>query len=215
MGYYVAGQDACDFLTTNNDPRKLRFFTANTSTGTAVKGNYFGALVLEPAITSSKIGPGLLQAFNQPCPIISDFESLFLQAEAVQRGIITGNAQTLYETAVTRSIVYMGGTSAAAATYLAQPLANVGFAASTNKVKAIVTQKWVALNGLSALPIWTDYRRTGFPDFLHFSADPYRLNDTPPVRLYYPQTEISTNNDNVLAQGDINLFISKIFWQNR
>ncbi|MEI6050316.1 MAG: SusD/RagB family nutrient-binding outer membrane lipoprotein [Bacteroidota bacterium] len=218
LSYFVAGQDACDFLTANNDPRKLRFFQANTSGGTAVKGNYFGALVLEPQITTSKLGAGMLQGYNQTSPILTDFESLFLQAEAVQRGIITGDAKALYESAVTQSIIYMGGssgTTAAAATYLAQALMNVSFDASTNKVKAIITQKWVALNGLSPMPIWTDYRRTGFPDFLHFSADPARLNDIPPVRLLYPQAEISTNNDNVLAQGDISLFTSKIFWQNR
>jgi hypothetical protein len=65
------------------------------------------------------------------------------------------------------------------------------------------------------MPVWTDYRRTGFPDFLHWSQDPARKNDTPNVRLLYPQTEINTNNDNVLKQGDINPFTSKIFWQNR
>jgi hypothetical protein len=219
LDYYVAGQDACDFLTSNNDPRKLQFFQPNVAGGTAVRGNYFGALVLEPGPTTSKLGPGMLQAYNQDAPFMTDFESLFLQAEAVQRGILTGNAKALYESAVTASIIYEGGingNAGAAATYLAQagkPLVN--FDLATNKVKTIITQKWCALNGLNPMPMWTDYRRTGFPDFLHFSAQSARLNNTPPVRLLYPQTEISRNNDNVLAQGDINLFTSKIFWQNR
>ncbi len=219
LGYFVAGQDACDFLTTNNDPRKLRFFQPSTAGGTTVKGNYFGATVLEPVPTTSKLGPGMLQAYNQSAPIMTDFESLFLQAEAVQRGILTGDAEALYESAVTQSIIYMGGPSgnaASAATYLAQtgkPLVN--FELAPNKLSAILTQKWCALNGISPMTIWTDYRRTGYPDFIHWSQDPAKLNATPPVRLLYPQTEISTNNDNVLLQGDINLFTSKIFWQNR
>jgi hypothetical protein len=219
LGYYVAGQDACDFLTANNDPRKLRVFQANTTGGTNVKGNYFGAIVLEPVPTTSKLGPGMLKAYNQSAPIMTDFESLFLQAEAVQRGMITGDAKALYESAVTSSIIYMGGTggtAAAASTYLSQggkPLVN--FDVAPNKIQTIITQKWLALNGISPMPIWTDYRRTGYPDFIHWTQDPARLNDTPPVRLYYPQTEISTNNDNVVKQGDINLFTSKIFWQNR
>ena len=218
LGYYVAGQDACDFLTTGNDPRKLRFFQANSATGTTVKGNYFGAVVLEPVPTTSKLGPGMLQSFDQSSPFMTDFESLFLQAEAVQRGFITGTAKSLYESAVTSSIIYMGGpsgNSGGAASYLAQTLQNINFDASTNKLRAIITQKWCALNGLNPMPIWTDYRRTGFPDFIHWSQDPARKNDTPNVRLLYPQTEINTNNDNVLAQGDINPFTSKIFWQNR
>jgi hypothetical protein len=218
LDYYVAGQDACDFLTTGNDPRKLRFFQANTAGGTTVKGNYFGALVLEPGPTTSKLGPGMLQSFDQSSPIMTDFESLFIQAEAAQRGFISGNAKDLFESGVTESIIYMGGpsgNSGAAAAYMAQNLQNVNFVFSSNKIRAIITQKWCALNGLNPMPIWTDYRRTGYPDFLHWSQDPARKNNTPYVRMLYPETEISTNNDNVLKQGDINPFTTKIFWQNR
>ncbi len=218
LGYYVAGQDACDFLTANNDPRKLRFFQPGTAGGTTVLGNYFGALLLQPVPVTSKLGPGMLSKFNQNSTIMSDFESLFLQAEAAARGFITADPQALYEAAVTQSVLYeggAGGTTANAAAYLAQAKQNVSYLASTNKVQAIITQKWLALNGVSPMPIWTDYRRTGFPDFLHFTADPARLNDSPPVRLLYPQSEISTNNDNVVAQGTVSLFTSKIFWQNR
>ena len=127
LGYYVAGQDACDFLTTNNDPRKLRFFEPFEDGGTAVKGNYFGALVLEAVPTTSKLGPGMLQSFDQSAPFLTDFESLFIQAEAAQRGFITGNVKALYESGVTRSIIYMGGpsgNSGAAATYMSQNLQN-------------------------------------------------------------------------------------------
>lgn len=214
LQYYVAGQDACDFLTTSNDPRKLRLFRA--SSGTTITGNYFGALSI--SATCSTLGPGLLQAYNQKAPLMTDVESLFLQAEAVARGFVTGNDSNLYKAAVTRSIIYEGGTAAAAATYLKQPIANVHYDASTPaaiKVKQIITQKWIASEGLNVYPTWTDYRRTGYPNFLHYSQDAARLNDTPPVRLLYPQTEINVNNDNVLLQGTINLFTSKIFWQNR
>jgi hypothetical protein len=213
LGYYVAGQDACDFLTANADPRKLRFFQATTAGGTEVKGNYFGSVLLDP--NSSKLGPGMLQAFDQSVALMTDFESLFLQAEAVQRGLITGDAKALYNAAVTSSIIYQGGTAQGAADYLTQIKNLVNWDESPNKIAAIITQKWLALNGLNPDPMWVDYRRTGFPDFIHFSQDPSRENDTPPVRLDYPQTEITTNNDNVVAQGTIDVFTSKIFWQNR
>jgi len=217
LQYYAPNQDACDFLLDNNDPRAFRFFEANPA-GT-IRGSYFGALLLEPPASTSILGPGLLRAYNQDAPILTDFESLFLQAEAVQRGLLSGDAKGLYETAVTQSIIYMGGVdgnASSAAAYLAQaskPLVN--FDAATDKIKLIITQKWCALNGISAMPIWTDYRRTGFPDFIHLSQDPARKANIPPVRLLYPQTEISTNNENVVAQGDIKLTGPKIFWQNR
>jgi hypothetical protein len=121
----------------------------------------------------------------------------------------------------------MGGTAASATTYLAQvgnQKTNWDAVPDAGKVELIITQKWCALNGISPMPIWTDYRRTGFPKgdipsasacIIHWTADPYRKSDAPPVRLLYPQSEISTNNDNVLLQGTISLTDSKIFWQNR
>jgi hypothetical protein len=215
LGYYVAGQDACDFLISTNDPRKLRIF--NPYAGEDIGGNYFGAVLLNTGEVTSELGPGLCQAYNMDAPLLTDFESLFLQAEAVQKGLLTtGSAKTLYESAVTQSIIHMGGTAAEAGTYLLQtgkPLVN--FDASINKLATIITQKWISLNGVNPMPLWTDYRRTGYPDFIHWTADPARKNGTPPVRLIYPQTEISRNNDNVVAQGKIDFFTSKIFWQNR
>ena len=228
LGYYVAGQDACDFLNTTNDPRKLRIFQAYT--GTTIQGNYFGALILNLPSVTSKLGPGLLQAYNQDAPLMTDIESLFLQAEAVARGFVAGNDSNLYKAAVTASIIFEGKkassdpptyvplTEGNAATYLKQPIANVHYDASSPvpvKVKQIITQKWIAANGFNVMSVWTDYRRTGYPNFLHFSQDAGRANDTPPVRLLYPQTEKNVNNDNVLLQGTINVFTSKIFWQNR
>ena len=91
----------------------------------------------------------------------------------------------------------------------------VDFDAATDKIKCIISQKWIALSGNTAVEIWTDYRRTGFPSEITWSGDAAKKNPTPPVRLLYPQTELNTNTDNVSAQGAINLFTSKIFCQNR
>src|SRR5664280_425621 len=109
LDYYVANQDACTFLTSTNDPRKLRIFQPYT--GTSIQGNYFGGYVLQLVANTSKLGHGLLLAFNQSSPILTDFESLFLQAEAAQRGYITDDPKALYESAVTQSVLYLGQTS--------------------------------------------------------------------------------------------------------
>ncbi|HBE43346.1 MAG TPA: SusD/RagB family nutrient-binding outer membrane lipoprotein [Bacteroidales bacterium] len=215
LNYFCANQDAVDFLTGNFDPRAERFFAPIPSG--VIRGTYYGEPII-PSVTS-ELGTGLVRSYNQDAIIMTDFESLFLQAEAVQRGLLTGNTKALYESAVTRSIIYMGGlkgNAAAAATYLAddtKPLVN--FDAAPNKLQTILTQKWLSLIGISPVPLWTDYRRTGYPGFIHWSQEPNKKNATPPVRLLYPQTEINVNNDNVLAVGTINPFTSKIFWQNR
>jgi len=118
----------------------------------------------------------------------------------------------LYASAVTQSCAYYGLT-AAAATYLALPNPQVNYVNATNKLTLVLTQKWIAMNGIAPIEIWTDWRRTGIPATLHFSENANKANATPPVRLLYPQTEISSNNANVLAVGTINAFTSKIFWQ--
>jgi hypothetical protein len=223
MTFYMAGQDAIDFMAANADPRRTRLYLPYS--GTLTQGNYFGALILQTVPNTSKLGNGVLQKFNQNAAILTDIESLFLQSEAVQRGYITGDAQALYEAAVTASIVYFGQksssdatsyvplTTADAATYLAQAGKTlVNWPSSPNKIQTIITQKWIALSSLNPVSIWDDIRRSHFPDFIHYSADPNKKNATPCIRMPYPQSEISTNNDNVLLQGTIDLFTSKIFW---
>jgi hypothetical protein len=113
----------------------------------------------------------------------------------------------------------MGLSSTAATAFLTQASPKMNFDNAVDKMEIILTQKWVALNGVAPVSIWTDYRRTGFPLGLHFSPDAARANDTPPVRLLYPQDEINVNNENVLAaraaQSYVDEFKTKLFWQNR
>jgi hypothetical protein len=136
-------------------------------------------------------------------------ESYFLQAEAVERGLMAGDAKTLYESGITQSYTYLGLTSSQASTYYGQALEGVSYTTSSDKLGAILYQKWVALCNVSGLEAWNEFRRTGYPD-VPLST---RAGSNPhPVRLLYPQTEYSTNTDNVNEQGDINQFTSKIFW---
>lgn len=189
---------------------------------------------------TSAIGPGLLQSPSQSGILFSGAESLFLQAEAALNGYIPGNPQTLYEAGITASFVAVqaGGTyvpaapgtsgtvqtngfvytpatattsAALAATYYGQSLNNVGWAASTNKQQAIITQKWLSLNGYNNLEAYNEYRRTGFP-ILPSSIDPTAINPTLPTRILYPITELTSNAANLAKEGTINPFTSKIFW---
>jgi len=220
--YYMAGKDVVDFYNTTNDPRKSKFFRAYT--GTSYAGNIFGtaAANLTPFASTSQLGyvkddaTTMIGTPTKASPMLTDFEALFLQAEAVAKGLITsGDAKALYESAVKQSFIYMGLTATEAATYVAQPNSKVNFEVATNPSELILTQKWAALNGIAPVTIWSDYRRSGFPAGLNFSSDVNKLNAAPPVRLLYPQTELSVNNDQVIAVGDISSFTSKIFWQNR
>ncbi|CCG99528.1 hypothetical protein FAES_1518 [Fibrella aestuarina BUZ 2] len=213
---YRANRYALDFYENTNDSRI--FFFYNPVSGSTFDGTFFGTTSPLPNGETSSIGSGVLQAVNQPAVILSAHEALFLQAEAAQRGYITGNAQQLYEAAITASFTYLGvadadGTAADyAQEYYSQATANVGWAASTNKIQAIITQKWASLNGLSPFEAWADYRRLGIPN-VPISQDPSTSIKQIPSRLFYPQTEYSYNEANVKAQGTDNQFDrTRIFW---
>lgn len=219
--YHNAGKDAVDFMTATNDPRIGRFF--NPYSGDKFAGNSLGqAAPPLTAANTSKLGYKtgdkgyMIGTYDKSAPILTDFESLFVQAEAAERGYIVASGRALYNAAVTQSFAYMGLPAADADTFYTQNLSTVNYDNAANKINLILAQKWVALNGVAPVEVWTDYRRTGLPLVtIHFSEDPAKQNETPPVRLLYPQREISVNNDNVVAVGTIDPFKSKIFWQNR
>jgi hypothetical protein len=79
------------------------------------------------------------------------------------------------------------------------------------RVRFIVYQKYLALNGINHLEAWTDYRRLGVPSNLALSIYPGRAAQIP-VRLLYPQSEYNFNAGNVSGEGTISQFTSFIFW---
>ncbi len=161
----------------------------------------------------SNIGPGILQGFDMGANIFTLAEVYFLRAEAAVKGIHTGNAQDYYEAGITASFAYLGAPGAAG--YITQspatPLVTWGLATTDeDKLEYIITQKWIAVNGITAEQSWFDYSRTGFPTNLPVSLK--ASTDDRPVRLYYPAGEISANGENVPDQPDA--FTDKIFWAN-
>jgi hypothetical protein len=228
---FKAQNYAINFYTNTNDVRLGYDYSPLAGYGVTpyqYVGGPFGTIGLPSPSSASSIGAyipasgnvpagpqaGLLQNDAQPCPIMTATESLFLQAEAAQRGWIGGDPQTLYQQAIAASYEYLLVTSAdsAAAAYYSQNLVNVSWTASSNKLEAIIVQKWAALNGLDLLEVWSDYRRLHYPSDIPLSNSPNAVSGTPPVRLLYPAVEYQTNLANVQAEGTINQFTSKIFW---
>jgi hypothetical protein len=105
--------------------------------------------------------------------------------------------------------------TALAVTYYSQNIANVGWAASaSNEQKAIIYQKWIALVGYNCLEPYLEYERTGFPVLPNpVSKDPTAVSPTLPIRSYYPQEELTTNGAQLAKVGTINIFTTKIFWE--
>jgi Starch-binding associating with outer membrane len=162
-------------------------------------------------------GLALCKDFNQDSYLMLASESYFLQAEAVERGLMTGNAKALFESGVLASFIntYLatGYTVAEATTdagdYYSKGNPLTDYAAATNKIETIITQKWIAGFGHGSFEAWCDFRRTGFPKV---PLSTQAISGQHPTRLLYPVQEEQTNAANVGSQGVNNIFTQKIFW---
>lgn len=159
--------------------------------------------------SSGVAGPGLAKSPAQDQWIITSVESMFMQAEARQRGYIPGSAETMFYNAVRESFAWLGAASFADA-YIASNNQWVNWAGATDKIRLIIYQKYLSTIGMVPFEVWTDYRRTGFPE-VPLSMATNRGSNIP-VRYRYPQTEYDYNNSNVKAEGNISPFTSTIFW---
>ncbi|HTK21997.1 MAG TPA: SusD/RagB family nutrient-binding outer membrane lipoprotein [Mucilaginibacter sp.] len=218
--YYRANAYAVGFYQAHNDPRDSMFYYPNDAAG-VIKGRVYGSTNGTEAnsIISaiSAFGRNSSGDYNGPsvgAPIIAATESLFLQAEAIQRGYLTGTLATVYNKAVSESFRLVGvpNASTAAATYVGQadPFTNITL--STNKINTIITQKWAALNGIDPVESYSDYRRLGIPT-VPVSAYPGNTATHIPYRLPYPTSELNYNSANVPDGGTgTESLTSKIFW---
>jgi len=158
----------------------------------------------------------------------------FLQAEAAMKGIIPGgNDAGLFKSGITASFSYLfelpnittlvGDPVTASAQYATNNSTSylVNYALATTpaqKLEAIITQKYIALNFVNSEAAWNDYRRTHYPTIsgtaatstfastVSESTRPDRL----PARIMYPVSEGQYNPANV--PKSLNPFTSTIFW---
>ena len=214
--FYVANKSMIDYLNSTADPRIGYLYD---TTGGKNSGNYLGAFATaNPGNTLALIGPGILKSASQPAVIMLATQSFFLQAEAAQRGLISGNYLALLKTAIEESFRYLAvpNPTVAADNYFkgsSDDLVNPSN--SSNPLKAIIYQKWVALGETDGLEIWSEYRRTGFPDRTNpsVSSAVSAADNVLPKRLLYPQSEYNLNSKNVNAEGQTSTgFTVKLFW---
>lgn len=119
-------------------------------------------------------------------------EVQFLLAEAAQRGIISGSAETYYKKGIELSCQRWLVPDASIQTYLSETSIQLG----DDNLDKIATQKWLALFTTSAEAFF-DYRRTRLPAVLEESAS--AIHAPFPVRFRYPVVETSNNKENCAA----------------
>ncbi|WP_143959778.1 SusD/RagB family nutrient-binding outer membrane lipoprotein [Litoribacter populi] len=204
-------------LQDRNDPRLTKLFQpVNGEFKGVIFGNSdAGDPAFERVNTSAFLGPaengsptGLFRSHNQASMMMSSFESLFLQAEAAQRGWISGSPADFYNRAILESFQLLTVSANETSQYIGQ--AEVALESAENPLHRIIGQKWLALNSINSIEAWNDYRRLGWPEYPATAASGVIGR---PFRLMYPETERGTNIEQVLAQG--NDMINQKIWWNR
>lgn len=205
---FVPANTLIDIMNTLNDPRRPLYFTQ-------IDGEYRGGIYgsLNNYSQYSHIAEPITQP-DFPGILLTYYEALFYLAEAAARGYtVGGTAQQFYNSAVTESILWWGGTPAAATAYLAQPSVSWTSAGSgATWQQKIATQEYIACytRGLEA---WTTWRRLDYPvlkvpELVDSYADI-------PKRLPYPVNEQTLNAENYRAASAAigeDLMSTRIFW---
>lgn len=192
------------------DLRVNQIYEPLASTGTVVGMQQGSTSDTAPEVLS-ELGDGIIKSSSQDIYLFPASSSFFLQAEAAFRGYISGNPKDLFQQGIIASFLRLGLSATDAQGYITASNGTnlIGWDGSTNKIEAIMTQKWIALNSINGLESWIEYNRTGFPVLpLPITA----TKDSRPNRLPYPASEYSNNSANVPVQSNDAIFNTKIFW---
>lgn len=202
---YVLCATFVDLINPLNDPRASTFMADNYM---PYQGATYGAG--SSYVDYTHIGDD----WHQPdfAGTILDYaEVQFLIAEAIERGLVAGNAEMYYNAAITGSIEFWTDGAGDAATYLAQP--SVAYAtAGANWKETIGTQKYIALYG-RGFEAWTSWRLLDYPQIMQ--RPDVASDESVPRRLLYGNDEGQVNGANYEAGsaamgGDLKT--SRVFW---
>ncbi|WP_240911193.1 SusD/RagB family nutrient-binding outer membrane lipoprotein [Yeosuana marina] len=141
--------------------------------------------------------------------ILTSAESYFLQAEAVVRGIETGDAQALFASGIVEAMKLWNISTGDAETYIANSsIADISAGTMDEKLEKIALQRW--LNAYTdGFEGWAVVRDTGYPSELYAGvSNPTifalgNLNGAYPQRLRYGSSAQANPNfaAAVSAQG--------------
>lgn len=177
-----------------------------------------------------------------PRRILTYYEFLYIQAELIQVGLMSGDAsaklrealnasfqkvdEVVTNSGTTQTVPTLTGTSAAT-DFIDNVISEFDAASAEKKLEIIMTQKWVASFG-DPLDSYTDYRRTGYPVLANPNgpSPEYQLDNGDGFPLNDAQTTLGNafqlslhwpadeinNNSNAPSQKDPTSY--KIFWDN-
>lgn len=180
----------------------------NVNTSKLGTGNFSGATAISTwgdVIAANNARGGVL---------FSRAESNLLQAEAALRWptIFSAiNASAKFATAITANGAWLGANATQISSYVTAANARPGLGwtgSDTQKIEAIMTQKWIALTNINPTEMFIEYNRTGYP-FTPMATTAQFPNK--PYRLVYPNSEYAANSANVPNISSAQVFVKNQF----
>ena len=155
-----------------------------------------------------------------PEVVFTSAEGNFLQAEAIVKGLASGDAQTAYQEGIIQSMKMWGAADGDISNFIASEEMALLNGSTDENLEKIAVQRWIAAytNGFEA---WAIVRDSGYPkqlaqgvsDFEIYSAGD--LNGQYPGRLRYGNAAYNTNGSNTEAaiqtQGP-DVQATKLWW---
>lgn len=150
--------------------------------------------------------------------VLTSADTYFMRAEAVEKGLATGNANALYRSGLEQAMLLWSVDEADIATFLADsPIANLD---GTNNLEMIAMQRWL-INYTEGFEAWAIVRDSGFPADLADGvddADIYGMGDLNgdyPQRMRYGTNAYTTNEKNLqeaLDRQGTDVQATKLWW---
>jgi hypothetical protein len=141
-----------------------------------------------------------------PIRMLTFAEYNFIRAESALRFNSAGNAETFFQAGIRASMQDAGVAAADIATYITANGTLTG--SDAQKLEKIINEKYIASFGV-VMESWTDWRRTGYPTI---AVPSNAVVPFIPRSLFYPQSEIDVNPENVKQKTGMN---QRIFWDKR
>ena len=165
--------------------------------------------------------------FDAPTYFLTYAETALLEAEAAQRGWISGDPASFYTAGVTAAMQQLGQLASMEGSFPAATLPPIPDTTIANYLSAnpfnpaqalnqINTQYWLATY-MDEYEAWANYRRTGFPTLVPVAGYPGNVTGgTIPRRFTYSTLEVSDNNANYIqAVSGLNggdKMTSRVWW---
>lgn len=171
-------------------------------------------------------------------PVFSAAEAYFLLAEAYQQGYTSGSAKDAFVKGIVASTEqyfnqnvnsdqskasnseYFNKLSAedVPATADVEAYASKVWDSYSDKMEAIMTQKWLHFGIMQPSQAWTDIRRTGYPK-LDYPEDKGAsvIVSNIPQRVKYPNSELTNNRENYDANASniTDDYYTTLFWAKK